>query len=115
VPSGNVGPVFHGALGHHLYLVEFAGPRRTWARSARALDAESRGATADYLAHRAPESPAAAACREPPGGRVVDARAGQVGGQTSPRMTTRHLTSARPRIYGRTGSRAEMPAGEGFR
>jgi hypothetical protein len=52
VGEWHVGPVFHGALGHHLYVVEFLKPPQNLEAFRRALDADLSRRNADYLAHR---------------------------------------------------------------
>lgn len=54
VKDWHVGPVFHGALGHHLFLVECLGPPPADPSAFRlALDSDLRRRNADYDAHRA--------------------------------------------------------------
>jgi hypothetical protein len=53
VRDWHVGPVFHGALGHHLYVVEFFKPPADLAAFRTALDADLSRRNADYQAHRA--------------------------------------------------------------
>jgi hypothetical protein len=53
VRDWHVGPVFQGALGHHLYVVEFFKPPADLAAFRAALDANLSRRNADYLAHRA--------------------------------------------------------------
>jgi hypothetical protein len=52
VGEWHVGPVFRGAMGHHLYIVEFRKPPDDLASFRRALDADLSLGNADYLAHR---------------------------------------------------------------
>ena len=52
VGEWHVGPVFHGALGHHLYVVEFLKPPSDFEAFREALDADLSHRNADYLAHR---------------------------------------------------------------
>jgi hypothetical protein len=53
VRDWHVGPVFSGALGHHLYIVEFLRPPGDLAAFRRHLDADLLARNADYKAHRA--------------------------------------------------------------
>lgn len=53
VRDWHVGPVFHGALGHHLYIVEFQTPPAELPRFREALDDDLMRRNADYAAHRA--------------------------------------------------------------
>ena len=53
VREWHVGPVFHGALGHHAYVFEFLKPPDDLEAFRRALDADLSRRNADYLAHRA--------------------------------------------------------------
>jgi hypothetical protein len=53
VRDWHVGPVFHGALGHHLYVVEFLRPPSDLHAFRAALDADLSRRNADYRAHRA--------------------------------------------------------------
>jgi hypothetical protein len=53
VREWHVGPVFHGALGHHRFVFEFLKPPADLAAFRRALDADLGRRNADYLAHRA--------------------------------------------------------------
>ncbi|MEO8941233.1 MAG: GH3 auxin-responsive promoter family protein [Isosphaeraceae bacterium] len=53
VRDWHVGPVFEGALGHHLYIVEFLKRPDDLARFRKALDADLCARNADYQAHRA--------------------------------------------------------------
>ncbi|HMB03918.1 MAG TPA: GH3 auxin-responsive promoter family protein [Isosphaeraceae bacterium] len=53
VRDWHVGPVFEGALGHHLYVVEFLKAPADPAAFREALDADLSRRNADYLAHRA--------------------------------------------------------------
>jgi hypothetical protein len=52
VRDWHVGPVFEGALGHHLYIVEFLKSPADLAAFREALDADLSRRNADYLAHR---------------------------------------------------------------
>ena len=52
VNEWHVGPVFHGALGHHRYVVEFLKEPMDLDAFRRALDADLSRRNADYLAHR---------------------------------------------------------------
>ena len=52
VREWHVGPVYHGPLGHHQYVVEFGQPPDDLAAFRRALDADLSRRNADYLAHR---------------------------------------------------------------
>jgi hypothetical protein len=53
VRDWHVGPVFEGALGYHLYVVEFLEPPRNLRDFRGALDADLSRRNADYRAHRA--------------------------------------------------------------
>jgi hypothetical protein len=53
VREWHVGPVFHGALGHHRYVVEFRREPADLGEFRRTLDADLSARNADYLAHRA--------------------------------------------------------------
>ncbi|WP_435005781.1 GH3 family domain-containing protein [Tundrisphaera lichenicola] len=53
VGEWHVGPVFHGPLGHHQYIVEFLKAPDDLARFRQVLDADLSRRNADYLAHRA--------------------------------------------------------------
>jgi hypothetical protein len=53
VREWHVGPVFEGALGHHLYVLEFLKPPEDLSDFRTALDADLSRRNADYLAHRA--------------------------------------------------------------
>ena len=53
VREWHVGPVFHGPLGHHCYVVEFLKPPDDLDQFRRILDADLCRRNADYLAHRA--------------------------------------------------------------
>jgi hypothetical protein len=53
VRDWHVGPVFEGALGYHLYIVEFLEAPRDLCAFRTALDAELSRRNADYRAHRA--------------------------------------------------------------
>ncbi len=53
VRDWHVGPVFEGALGHHLYVFEFLRPPADLSAFREALDADLSRRNADYLAHRA--------------------------------------------------------------
>ena len=53
VREWHVGPVFHGALGHHLFVVEFLKPPDDLLAFRRTLDADLAERNADYQAHRA--------------------------------------------------------------
>ena len=53
VRDWHVGPVFQGALGYHLYVVEFLEPPRDLCAFRAALDADLARRNADYRAHRA--------------------------------------------------------------
>src|SRR5262249_29247405 len=52
VRDWHVGPVFQGALGYHLYVVEFLTPPADLPAFRLALDADLAHRNADYLAHR---------------------------------------------------------------
>lgn len=86
----HVGPVFRGALGHHVYIVEFLKLPDDLAAFRDALDNDLAGRNADYLAHRAEgvgiASPALIAAR--PGAFDAWMRSrGKLGGQHKvPRM-----------------------------
>ncbi len=53
VREWHVGPVFQGALGHHLYVFEFLRPPDDLIAFRKALDADLSRRNADYQAHRA--------------------------------------------------------------
>jgi hypothetical protein len=53
VREWHVGPAFHGALGHHIYIVEFLKPPDDLTRFREVLDADLSARNADYQAHRA--------------------------------------------------------------
>ena len=53
VGEWHVGPVFRGALGHHVYVVEFLKEPDDFDAFRTALDADLSRRNADYLAHRA--------------------------------------------------------------
>src|SRR3954453_9405822 len=53
VRDWHVGPVFRGALGHHLYVVEFLKPPEDLDAFRSTLDADLSRRNADYRAHRA--------------------------------------------------------------
>jgi hypothetical protein len=90
VREWHVGPVFRGALGHHVYIVEFLKLPDDLAAFRDALDTDLAGRNADYLAHRAEgvgiASPALIAAR--PGAFDAWMRSrGKLGGQHKvPRM-----------------------------
>jgi hypothetical protein len=52
VREWHVGPEFHGALGHHVYVFEFLQPPDDLGRFRHAFDAELARQNADYQAHR---------------------------------------------------------------
>lgn len=52
VRDWHVGPVFRGALGHHLFAFEFINPPGDLEAFRRALDADLSARNADYRAHR---------------------------------------------------------------
>ncbi|WP_406696477.1 GH3 auxin-responsive promoter family protein [Singulisphaera sp. Ch08] len=52
VREWHVGPVFHGALGHHLFIFEFLNPPEDLPAFRRALDSDLAVRNADYQAHR---------------------------------------------------------------
>jgi hypothetical protein len=52
VRDWHVGPVFHGALGHHRFILEFLKPPDNLERFRRALDLDLCEHNADYKAHR---------------------------------------------------------------
>ena len=52
VREWHVGPVFHGPLGHHQFVVEFSTQPVDLAAFRQALDADLSRRNADYLAHR---------------------------------------------------------------
>ena len=90
VRDWHVGPVFHGPLGHHLYVLEFLRPPDDLGLFRATLDADLSRRNADYRAHRAEgvglPLPALAIAR--PGGFDHWMRArGKLGGQHKvPRM-----------------------------
>ena len=90
VRDWHAGPVFEGALGHHLYLLEFERSPADLPAFRAALDAELCRRNADYRAHRAEGVglPLPAIIEARPGG--LDAwmrRRGKLGGQHKfPRM-----------------------------
>lgn len=53
VREWHVGPAFHGALGHHIYVIEFREPPREMESFRILLDADLSRRNADYQAHRA--------------------------------------------------------------
>jgi len=53
VSDWHVGPVFHGALGYHQYVIEFLQPPASPDRFRRLVDEDLSRRNADYLAHRA--------------------------------------------------------------
>ena len=69
VRDWHVGPVFRGALGHHLYVVEFTKRPRDLAAFRESLDRDLGRRNADYLAHRADR-----VCIPPP--EIVSAKPG---------------------------------------
>jgi hypothetical protein len=90
VRDWHVGPVFQGALGYHLYVVEFLGPSADPEAFRRALDADLSRRNADYRAHRAEGVglPLPALIVAQPGGFEAWMRSrGKLGGQHKvPRM-----------------------------
>ena len=90
VRDWHLGPVFHGALGHHLYLVEFVRVPADLGRFRTAIDRELSCRNADYRAHRADGVglPLPAMIVVKPGGLEGWMRvAGKLGGQHKfPRM-----------------------------
>jgi hypothetical protein len=118
VRDWHVGPVFDGALGHHLYVVEFLTPPADLAGFRDALDADLIGRNADYAAHRAEGVglPPPALVVAAPGGFDGWMRArGKLGGQHKvPRMDgagtlTAELTSfleAQSLVAGKLGPAA---------
>jgi len=98
VRDWHVGPVFHGPLGHHQYVVEFGQSPADLAAFRRALDADLSRRNADYLAHRAEgiglPLPALLVAR--PGGFDAWMRSrGKLGGQHKvPRMDAAGLLTA---------------------
>ncbi len=90
VGEWHVGPVFHGPLGHHQFVVEFLRPPADLAEFRRILDAQLTARNADYQAHRADgvglPLPAIVVAR--PGAFVAWMRSrGKLGGQHKvPRM-----------------------------
>ena len=108
VRDWHVGPVFEGALGHHLFAFEFLTPPSDLNAFRAALDAELSRRNADYQAHRAEgvglPLPAVVVAR--PGGFDAWMRArGKLGGQHKvPRMdSTGKLTSELVELLGRDG------------
>jgi hypothetical protein len=113
----HVGPVFEGALGHHLFIVEFVAPPADLAEFRRALDADLGRRNSDYqwyrvIGARLPE-PAVIVAR--PGGFDDWMRArGQLGGQHKvPRMdSSGTLTAQLAAALRAVGAVAqELPAG----
>lgn len=99
VRDWHVGPVFHGAMGHHLYVVDFLKLPADLRAFREALDADLSRRNADYRAHRAEgvglPMPALVVAR--PGGFDAWMRSrGKLGGQHKvPRMdNTGALTGA---------------------
>lgn len=90
VREWHVGPVFQGALGHHLFVFEFLKPPGDLEEFRRALDADLVARNADYQAHRAEGVglPAPALVVSRPGGFDGWMRSrGKLGGQHKvPRM-----------------------------
>lgn len=90
VREWHVGPIFQGALGHHLYIVEFLKEPDDLDGFRRALDADLSRRNADYLAHRAEDVvlPIPALVVAKPGGFDAWMRSrGKLGGQHKvPRM-----------------------------
>ena len=90
VREWHVGPVVHGATGHHVYVVEFFKEPDDLGKFRQALDADLCRRNADYLAHRAGDVvlplPALVVAR--PGGFEAWMRSkGKLGGQHKvPRM-----------------------------
>ncbi len=86
----HVGPVFQGALGYHLYIVEFLRPPGDLDQFRQRLDADLQHRNADYRAHRAEGVglPLPALRVAQPGGFAAWMRArGKLGGQHKvPRM-----------------------------
>jgi hypothetical protein len=93
-----VGPVFQGALGYHLYIVEFLRPSGDIRAFRTALDADLSRRNADYQAHRADgvglPLPAVVVVR--PGGFDAWMRSrGKLGGQHKvPRMDNAGVITA---------------------
>lgn len=119
VRDWHVGPVFHGALGHHLYVVEFGVPPADLSAFRARLDADLGRRNADYLAHRAEgvglPLPALIVAR--PGGFEAWMRSrGKLGGQHKvPRMdNTGTLTAELGELLRREGLvERELPEGPG--
>lgn len=117
VRDWHVGPVFRGALGHHLFVVEFLRPPADLTAFRGALDADLARRNADYQAHRAEGVglPRPAVLMAHPGGLDAWMRArGKLGGQHKlPRMDgSGTLTGEIVRFLRESGQVAEeVPAG----
>jgi hypothetical protein len=119
VRDWHVGPVFRGALGHHVYVFEFAKPPHDLDAFRRALDADLSRRNADYQAHRAEgvglPLPAVVATR--PGGFEDWMRSrGKLGGQHKvPRMDGAGTLTAQLVSFLRESGAVdrELPAGQG--
>jgi hypothetical protein len=90
VRDWHVGPVFQGALGYHIYLVEFLKPPSDLKRFRGVLDADLCRRNADYQAHRAEGVGLplpALVCVQPGGFEAWMRSRGKLGGQHKvPRM-----------------------------
>jgi GH3 auxin-responsive promoter len=117
VRDWHVGPVFHGALGHHLFVVEFLDTLADLQAFRGALDADLSRRNADYRAHRAGGVglPLPAVVVASPGGLDEWMRSrGKLGGQHKlPRMDgTGALTRELVEFLRGSGRVAlELPAG----
>ena len=117
VRDWHVGPVFAGALGHHLYVFEFLQPPDDLSAFRAALDQDLRDRNADYLAHRADGVglPLPAVVVAKPGGLDDWMRSrGKLGGQNKlPRMDgSGALTRALVTFLHETAAVAEeLPSG----
>ncbi len=117
VRDWHVGPVFQGALGYHVYVVEFLQPPRDLPAFRRELDADLSRRNADYLAHRAEgvglPLPALAVVR--PGGFDHWMRArGKLGGQHKvPRMDNTGTLTADLVSFMRQGEHLETELNAG--
>jgi hypothetical protein len=112
VRDWHVGPVFQGALGHHLYVVEFLKAPADLEAFREALDADLSKRNADYLAHRAEgvglPLPALIVAR--PGGFDAWMRSrGKLGGQHKvPRMDNAGTLTGQLASFLREGSQVEF-------
>jgi len=117
VREWHVGPVFHGALGHHLYVIEFLKPPSDLDAFRKVLDADLSQRNADYLAHRAEGVglPLPELIVSRPGGFDGWMRSrGKLGGQNKvPRMDNAGTLTQQLASYLREGSQVEneLPAG----